>query len=346
MQSLPNQPAEDITASRPKEIVSQSEIEKLLAQVEQVDPGVLSFDPQALINAGGATVRRHDFPKLSLFSSGELRPLRVRHEDFIAALATRLSIHLGMEVSLQMSNLSALPFEQFANGLANPTYLTLVKLQPLVGVCLLDLPPRLCLSIVDRELGGPGRAAEEVRQIGKIEAKLITPVVTLILNEWCSTWTDLMEIRPNILGYETNSRYLNSSAKGTSMLVVGMQARVGETNEQMQIAFPHPMLEPLTVKMNAQSPSTEKPDIVSHKAVPTRLTPLLGSVPVEVKAEMPELNMSVEELSALKPGDVLKLPPEWMNHIKLRLPNHPGFIGTLGIAGHQRAIKISEALKN
>src|ERR1035441_470173 len=134
-----------------KDIISQSEIEKLLAQVESVDttpPGGEAGDPQPPIQrAGRDIVRRHDFPKLSLISSDDLRPLRVRHEDFIAALATRLSIHLGLEVTLQMTKLEAISFQQFADGLSNPTYLTLLKLQPLAGICLLDIPQRLGLCI-------------------------------------------------------------------------------------------------------------------------------------------------------------------------------------------------------
>ena len=64
----------------------------------------------------------------------------MRHEDFISALATRLSIHLGLEVGLQMSKLEALPFQKFAEVLPNPTYVTLLKLRPLAGICLLDIP--------------------------------------------------------------------------------------------------------------------------------------------------------------------------------------------------------------
>ena len=144
--------------------------------MESVDPSAPVADPQAPSEpAGHEIIRRHEFPKLSLFSSAELRRLRMRHEDFIGSLATRLSIHLGMEVALQMSKLEAVPFQKFADGLSNPTYLTMLKLPPLAGICLLDIPPRLGLCIVDRELGGPGRAPEEARQIGKIEARPACP---------------------------------------------------------------------------------------------------------------------------------------------------------------------------
>ena len=172
-------------------------------------------------------VRRHVFPNLSVFSTADLRRLRVRHEDFISSLAARLSIHLGIEVGLQMSRLEAVPFQKFADGLSDPTYLTMLKLAPLAGICLLDIPPRLGLCIVDREMGGSAHVPEESGQIGKLEARLLALVVNLVVHEWCSTWSDLQELHPTVLGTESNSRFLSTSAPGTSMLVVGGRGAVG-----------------------------------------------------------------------------------------------------------------------
>ena len=91
--------------------------------------------------------------------------------------------------------------------------------------------------------------AEESSQVGKIEARLLSTVVSLIVNEWCSIWRDLMEIQPSVLGYEVNSRYLETSSADTIMLVVGMETRISDVVEQMQFAFPHHMLEPLGRKL-------------------------------------------------------------------------------------------------
>ena len=327
-----------------QEIISQSEVERLLAQVETVDPSAPGADAAAPINtAGHEIIRRHEFPKLSLFSPVELRLLRVRHEDFISALAARLSIHLGLEVVLQMSKLETLTFEKFADGLSNPTYLTMLKLPPLAGICLLDIPPRLGLCIVDRQLGGPGRLPEETRQIGKIEARLLAPVVGLIVNEWCSIWTDLMEVRPAVVGAESNSRYLHTSTPETSMLVVGMEMHLGETVEPMQIAFPHPMLEPLTLKLSAGVDGADKPDAAS-KSAPARWNSLFDKLQIQVTAELPEIELPAGQVGSLKIGDVLPFPRELMNQVRLRLANQPGFVGTLGVSDQCRAVKITQSL--
>jgi len=332
------------SGSASKEIISQSEVEQLLAQVGSAASTAPGADPQAPINPGGrGMIRRHDFPKLSPFSPAALRPLRMRHEDFISALATRLSIHLGLEVGLQMSKLEALPFQKFTDGLSSPTWLTMLKLPPLAGICLLDIPPRLGLCIVDRELGGPGRA-DETRQIGRIEARLLSPVVGLIVNEWCGIWSDLMEIQSAVLGNESNSRYVHTSTPENSMLVIGVETRIAETVEQIQLAFPHPMLEPLTLKLNTGANGGGKPDAAT-KTAPAKWNSLFDELQIEVKAELPEIQLPAGQVAELKPGDVLSLPPEYMNEVRLRLAHHPGFIGTLGTSNQRRAVKIDKCLK-
>jgi flagellar motor switch protein FliM len=195
--------------------------------------------------------------------------------------------------------------------------------------------------MVDRELGGPGRPQDESRQIGKIEARLLSRLVDLIVQQWCGIWNDLLEIRPTVLGTETNSRFVATSAPAAIMLVVGAEVRLGETVESIQFAFPQPMLEPLTVKLNAASIGGPKPDAAA-KTAPPKWSPHFDDLRILVRAELPEMQLPAGEVAALKPGDVLTLSPDCMSQVRLRLANHPGFIGNLGLTDQRRAVKIEK----
>lgn len=153
-----------------------------------------------------------------------------------------------------------------------------------------------------------------------------------------------MEIHPAVLGTESNTRYLRSSAPETSMLVVGMEMHLGDMAAQIQLAFPHPMLEPLTLKLNAGAGGPEKPGAAA-KAVPLKWNPLFDDLQIEVKAELQDIQLPAGQVAELKPGDILGLPPDWMNQVRLCFANHPGFLGTLGISNQRRAVKIEKSIK-
>jgi flagellar motor switch protein FliM len=333
------------SASASKAAISQSEIEQILTQVESVnaaDGGTESRIPPSLERS--ESVRPFDFPKLSPLSGTDMRPLRVRHEELVSLLGTHLSLYLGLEVTLQLSKLEGLPYYKFIEGMSNPTYVTMLKLPPLEGTGLLDIPPRLGLCMVDRELGGPGRAAEESAQIGKVEACLLAGVVTVIVSQWCAIWKDMLDIRPAVIGHEANSRILETSTPDTTMLVVGMETRISDVVEQMQFALPHHMLEPLIRKLSSGANATEKSG-APVKPAAAKWNAQFDELEIQVRAELPEIQLSAGEVAELKSGDILNLPPECMNQVRLRLANHPGFIGTLGTSNQRRAVKIEKCLK-
>jgi flagellar motor switch protein FliM len=344
MKQSPDMTTFDPPASAPasNDIISQSEVERLLAQVESVDPSALGVGPQASDKpAGHELIRRHEFPKVSLYSPAQLRQLRMRHEDYIGSLAARLSIRMGLDLGLQMSKLEAVSFHSFTNGLSNPTYLSLLKLHPLPGIGLLDIPPRLGLCMVDRELGGSGRTPDETLQIGKIEARLLSKVVDLIVQEWCGAWHDILEIRPTVLGTESNSRFLTTSGPSDIMLVIGVEMHFGDTVDAMQLAFPSPMLEPLTLKLNSAANAGQKQGAAVPPPLP-QWNPHFDDIQVRLQAELPEIQLPAGQVAALKPGDVLNIPAELMTRVRLRLADHPGFVGTLGMSNQRRAVRIEE----
>jgi flagellar motor switch protein FliM len=328
------------THPTPGDTVSQSEIEKLLAQAGGAEapsgePGTVP----AQTPSAGDFLQRHDFPQLSLYSAGELRILRMRHEEFINSLAARLSIRFGMEVVLQMSKLETAPFGTFVESLANPTHLTVLKLEPLQGNCLLDMPLRLGLSLVGRELGGSGVWQDEPRELTKMEAALLSSVVENILNEWCGVWGDLLDLRPVLVGCENNARFLQTCAPNTTMLVLGIELRMGSLLEEMQLGLPYPTLEPLMAKLCAVTEATQKP-APAHQPRPVKWNPMLNDMILRVSAELPDLQVTAGQLAHLKSGDVIPFAADLVNHVQISLEGTPRFTAVLGRDNEHRAAKI------
>jgi flagellar motor switch protein FliM len=325
--------------------VSQSEIENLLAQVGNEEAATAA--PPALAVAKtekSESVHRHEFPLLSLFSASELRKLRLRHDDFILALAARLSIRFGMEVGIQMSKLETASFKSFSDSLANPTHLTILKLDPLVGHCVLDLPLRLGLCLVERELGGAGLWRDEPRELTKMEANLLSKVIDNILSEWCIVWRDLLDLRPSQVGLESNSRFLDTCAPETVLLVLGIELRFGQIVETMQFGLPYPMLEPLLAKLNASTERAKKIS-VTKPATPLNWNPMLDEMEMKLTAELPPATLAASQLGELKPGDLIPLTGEMVNQVKLLFEGTPKFLGSLGSQDNSWAVKIDGVLK-
>jgi len=336
--AAPNEP--DGTA----DVLSQSEVERLLSQVaEQENSITVLKQGDEKEKKDRDSIQPYDFRHPLFLSATELRRLRIRHEEFIRALGARLSLYLRLEFSLQMSKLQTITYQKFAEALPNPSHLSLFKVEPLRGVGILDIHPRLGLTIVDRLLGGPAHSISADHDFSEIEMALLDQAVQLILAEWCHHWASVQELRPVTLGHENNGQFLQTAPHDTIMLVLAMEAKVGDCLEQMQIALPCFTLEPLIRKLghiNGNIPEAAAP--VSA----VRWNRNFDEVPVPVTAMWDDLELTARDIVSLKVGDVLPLNPKSIRQVKLRLADIPKFEGQLGTTGGKWAVSVTGVTKN
>lgn len=335
--AAPNDPA------AAAEVLSQSEVDRLLAQVADQETSATALKQgDETEKKDKDSIQPYDFRHPVFLSPTELRRLRIRHEDFIRALAARLSIYLRLEFSLQMSKLQTITYAKFAEALPNPTHLSLFKIEPLRGVGILDIHPRLGLTIVDRLLGGPAQSISADHDFSEIEMALLDQAVQLILFEWCHHWAGVQDLRSVLLGHENNGQFLQTAPHDTIMLALAMEAKVGDCIEQIQIALPCFTIEPLIRKLGRV---TDAPPEARLPATVTRWNRNFDEVPVPVTAIWDDLVLTARDVANLKPGDVLPLDPKCVQRVKLRLADMPKFEGSLGTTGGKWAIAVSNIMK-
>lgn len=324
------------------EVLDQSEIDKLLAQAVATDaPKTLVID---------ANARRMDSPKIEVYdfrnpvflSEPELRRLRLLHEDFIRYLSARLSLFLRMEFGLKMSKLNTLTYGKFCEALPNPTHLSLFKVEPLVGVGILDINPRLALTIADRLLGGRGHSVKAERYLTEIETALIEDVILVLLEEWCAQWKAEQELRPSIIGQENSGRFLQTSPKDAIVLALSLECSFGDCSEQIQIGVPYYTIEPIVKRMQARR---QKDNAVTSTVKRCEWQSSYGSITVPVRAEWQTLELPVREISSLRVGDVIELPSSICRETRLLLNGCPKFIGTVGLDTDHVAIQLTRKIK-
>jgi flagellar motor switch protein FliM len=337
---MPDDPAKPAS-----DFLDQSEIDKLLSQTAGPAAG-----PQLVIRADGRRsdgsaeppkIEHYDFRNPVFLSEVELRHLRILHEDFIRYLSARLALFLRMEFGLKMSKLTTLSYAKFTDGLPNPTHLCLFKAEPLTGVAIVDINPRLALTIADRLLGGRGHSVKVERNLTEIETALLEDVIIIVLEEWCAQWRNEQELRPLIIGHESNGRFLQTSPKDSVMLALTMEASLGDCSEQIQIGVPYYTIEPLVKKMQARR---QKDAAITSTERRATWIGAYDLIKMPVRAEWEAFEISLREVVHLRVGDVLEMPSNLLEQTRVLLNGTPKFVGTVGLDGDQAAIQITRKL--
>lgn len=288
-------------------------------------------------------VRGHDFRQSGFLAASELRRIRLRHEQFIRSLAARLAIFLRLEVTVQLGKLQIVGYQKFIESLPSPTHISMFRTEPLKGVGLLVMPPRLSLTFVDRLLGGPGQVPQVARDLSEIEIALTDQIAMLLLTEWCSQWPEMRDLRPVLLGHENNSRFLQTAPPETAMLILSLEAALGEDREPIMLAFPYATVEPL---VRLLSPALQESDPTPARPAKLRWTPGFDAVRVNACAEWRGLEISAAEIARLAVGQVLMLAPGCAAQVQLRLSKVPKFLGRPGVCGNKWAVQLTDTITN
>ncbi len=327
-------------------LLDQSEIDKLLAQ-GGAEPGAARgtlIRANGVRAAGSETVKvePYDFRNPAFLSEAELRRLRLVHEDFTRYLSARLSLFLRMEFGLKISRFTTVNYSKFTESLPGPTHLCLFKAEPLTGISVLDLAPRLALTIADRLLGGRGHSIKAERHLTEIEIALIDDVVLMILEEWCHQWKSEQELTPLIVGHESSGRYLQTSPKDAVVLAITLEANFGDCTEQIQIGVPYYTIEPLARQMQARRQKDATVTTAVEKKAAWHET--YASIAMPVRAEWDTYEVSLREITDLRVGDVIEMPAEQLRQTNLLLNGVPKFVGTVGLDTDHIAVQLTAKL--
>jgi flagellar motor switch protein FliM len=331
----------DEAAPPASEFLDQSEIDRLIAQSAEAAAPAPTVLGGRLPATAAPKVEPYDFRNPAFLSEPELRRLRLLQEDFIRYLSARLSLHLRMELGLKMAKLTTLTYAKFCESLPNPTHLTLFKVEPLVGVGILDLNPRLALTIADRLLGGRGHSVKAERYLTEIEIALIEDVIIILLEEWCGQWKGEQELHATIIGHENNGRFLQTSPKDAIILALTLECNFGDCAEQIRLGVPYYTIEPLVKKMQARR---QKDSTVATTVRRAEWQASYDRITVPVRAEWQAMELSIRELTSLRVGDVIELPGAQCSDTRILLGGTPKFVGTVGLDHDRVAIQITRKL--
>jgi flagellar motor switch protein FliM len=105
----------------------------------------------------------------------------------------------------------------------------------------------------------------------------------------------------------------------------------------MQIGIPYYTIEPLVKSMQASRDKDTTPDAKPAKA---EWKQIYEHISMPVRAEWDAFELSLRELTQLRVGDVIEMPPEIVEQTQVTLNGTPKFIGTVGLDSDRVVVKL------
>ena len=325
------------------DILSQDEVDLLLSAVSE---GELETGAEEGKGYEEPHLTLYDFRRPERVSKEQLKGLHSLFEAFAREVSVVFPPFLRTVVRVDLVSIDQLTYDEFILSVARPTCLCIVNMAPLEGNTVIELSPGMVFPIVDRVLGGGGVMLSEPRELTEIENRIVMRIVMMILDSWRRSWEQLIEFRQTVVTLESDPLIVQIVAGSEMVVLVGYDVHIGERAGSMNMCIPLMVLNPVLDQISQQAHFTRRmsADVaVQMRAIITR-TALKADVPVE--AILGQTVLPLDEVAALRVGDIVQLDTAPDEPITVMVGGIPRFRAHPGRRGEQSAVQLSALIRD
>ena len=230
-------------------------------------------------------------------------------------------------------------FETWRDALPEFTSLSLYRLRPMKGGMLIAIAPDYVSRLVDAFYGGTGAAtatANRKREFTAAEERLLSRLTDAITGAVVEMWQEIVPLEPSLASRETNSGYA-SLVRGDEAVVVQRFsiAGGGPGATTIDLVFPLTAMRAHEAQLAAKIHAEAGPVDSEFRY---RMARALENVSFPVRSVVARPTLSVQELMALKVGDVI--PITLSPRVPLIVGNRRLAEGTIGEQEGRAAFQI------
>jgi flagellar motor switch protein FliM len=286
-------------------------------------------------------VREVDFSRPTKFPQDLQRRFQRSHEAFCRSASTRLSAEMRSALELEVIDIDQLTWSAALAHVPQPSIYALMEVEPLGTSILLSVELPLVSRMVDRLLGGTGTVKHQVGELTEIETAIARRIFGALAEQLSMTWDDLLGLRISVRDLESKPASVQLAQPSEPTLALTMEARADGSSATMTLAVPYRAIESALQMMQEDKFAQGAFDQSVTDAVRTAVS----AVGVELRAEVASVELSLDDLLALKEGDLLKLGVSSSTGITICADHVPVYRARPGRSGMRRAVEILEQLE-
>lgn len=317
-------------------ILSPDEVNALLTAV---DRGDIPDSAGGERSAADKTIVVYNFRKPNRVSKDQLKMLQSIHETFARLYTASLTTQLRGLVEVEFRGVEQVSYGEFIMTLSPPRCLAIFNMEPLKGGAVFDIDAHILFIVIDRLLGGSGLLPARVRDFTEVEKVLVERIGIRAMVDLRQAWHHVGSFGFRVDHTETNPQFVQLTSPNEAVVAVTFEVRVGEVGGPMTIVYPHILLEPVMPKLSTHRWFATAPRAVSPEEG-EGLNKSLLRVDLTVRGVLAEIPLTVRDVLAMKPGDILSSGRPVDAPAVVELEGAPRFTARPGIVNRHKALEI------
>jgi flagellar motor switch protein FliM len=280
-------------------------------------------------------MRAVDFTRPTKFTADQERRLKRSLEAFTRTASTRLSAELRVPLELEVINASQLTWANAHAQVLSGSISAIVEVQPIGTRLMLSAEQALVLGAIELLLGGTEVTEQRERRLSDIDWALARHFFDRMLAQLSVIWTDMVGLELCVAQVETHLETAQMVSVSEPTLTFTMEARFNGVSSTIVLLLPWSAIAPVADRFGARE---DHPDRGEEEIRQVRRA--VGSVDMTVRAEVAAVELPIEQVLALQPGDVLRLEAPADAGVTLYADKVPVHRAKPGRSGTRRAVQV------
>ncbi|HWI65925.1 MAG TPA: flagellar motor switch protein FliM [Symbiobacteriaceae bacterium] len=285
-------------------------------------------------------LRDYDFRRPTKFKKDLLRTLVMVHDNYARLLQSFFLASLRTSVQVVVRGTNQYLYAEYTQLLPTPAVVAVVRLNPLPGLCLIEISSNIAFAIIDRVFGGPGSDVQPQRGLSEIELSVVQRTIQDMFGPLQEAWRNVADIRPVLETMEINPAFLQTSSPSEVLATMTLAVQIGEHSGNVTLVFPYSTVAPVMSKLSPHRWLAD--DQANVQADDEGLQDSIQEAPVSMTVQLGTARITVGEFTGLQVGDVIPLETRLNDDLMVYAGNVLTFHGRPGVVGNRLAIQVTK----
>jgi flagellar motor switch protein FliM len=281
-------------------------------------------------------MRAVDFTRPTKFTADQERRIKRSLEAFCRTASTRLSAELRVALELEVINSSQLTWANAHAQVLAGSIDAIAEISPLMTRVMFSAEPGLVLAAIELLLGGSEITEQRERRLSDIDWALARHFFERMLAQLSVIWNDMVGLELAVAQLETHLETAQMVSVSEPTMTFTMEARFNGVSSTIAMLLPWSAIAPVADRFGARE---DVPDRGEDEV--RRVRRAVGAVDMTVRAEVASVELPIEQVLALQPGDVLRLDAPADAGVTLFADKVPVHRGKPGRSGSRRAVQVT-----
>ena len=302
----------------------------------------MSDSASNVINASGNSLAvSHDLAREDSALGFNQAAVDLVNERFSRQVRMGLIEVLRTTPKITISKVENKTFRESTENLVAPLAISTVRMDPLRGISLIIIDPKIIFSTLDNFFGGFGKTLEDLtatRIFTPTEDTIINLLMNIILGSLKEAWAPILNVDFHRISTEVNPAFAQIADDSDSMLVSRFDFVLGDKEEGfIQIIQPFSLLKPIRDLLRSRIVTTDDANEQTIKWAKD-LSDACEDVPLGVSVKLAEIDLTFGDLEALELNQVL--PVELFERAKVNINDYSAFLGVVGEFDGKAAVEL------